>query len=212
MATGALPAGCSLLALLLGTLLPLAGRGLNAESGPTAGDPFLCQDPSRRDLLLPASRLCDGLFDCLGDVDETNCTACGRGAWKCVTSRRCIPELGKCNGVPDCEDASDEEPARCLDDACPGQSRFKCANGECVHRFERCDGVAVCSDGSDEHDCCRPDEFRCWLDEGRPRCDGVQDCDGGEDEADCAGELVTSNQGRQGDEYQLPSPARRGRP
>lgn len=89
-----------------------------------------------------------------------------------------ITEKMRCNGVPDCADATDER-------QCPG--RFTCTDGFSVAENWTCDGEPDCADESDETLCTG---FTCqdgaiippqWV------CDGEPDCDDGEDEVGCAG-------------------------
>jgi hypothetical protein len=47
----------------------------------------------------------DGLFDCDGD----ECKPCEDTEYKCQTGV-CIPGAGVCDGIPDCDDGTDEYP------------------------------------------------------------------------------------------------------
>lgn len=66
----------------------------------------------------------------------------------------CIPLVWRCDGLPECDDRSDElDCPVCLD------TQFKCKNdgshiGRCIEQSEVCDGFKHCSDGSDELHCC----------------------------------------------------------
>lgn len=87
-----------------------------------------------------------------------------------------ITDEMRCNGVPDCGDATDER-------LCPG--RFTCKDGFSIPENWACDGDSDCADESDETLCAA---FTCsdgatipptWV------CDGEPDCDDGEDEDGC---------------------------
>lgn len=43
----------------------------------------------------------------------------------------CIEIDSKCNGIPECQDASDETEELCLNIKCPGYT-YKCRYGACV--------------------------------------------------------------------------------
>ena len=97
-----------------------------------------------------------------------------------------IPGWGRCNGVPECEDGSDEV-------GCDSStSRYKCRNVDQFIALEKlCDGTKDCSDSSDENAECT--ERTCKVDGVNTQvpffttCDGTSDCDDASDEpADCA--------------------------
>ena len=71
------------------------------------------------------------------------------GMFACAnrTQGQCIPLTKQCDGIPDCQDASDE-----VSCPCP-QGQFKCKNGLCLPKVYRCNGIRECSDGSDEVAC-----------------------------------------------------------
>jgi hypothetical protein len=79
----------------------------------------------------------------------------------------CIHQAGRCNGVSNCADASDEEGCD-ADDlfvpayvgkqfTCPADFHddvhFRCANSECIEKVGLCNGEPNCADGSDETHC-----------------------------------------------------------
>ena len=100
--------------------------------------------------------------------------------FKC-SSEQCIPYWWKCDGVPDCDDASDEtqcgdaHDAMTIDDkrvtpvepevmGC-ADSKFQCSSGDCIWNAWVCDGEPDCSKGEDE------EEERCAM---MVRCDETQ--------------------------------------
>ncbi|XP_065196274.1 low-density lipoprotein receptor-related protein 4-like [Sycon ciliatum] len=107
----------------------------------------------------------------------------------CTASRACVPRSWRCDGEPDCTDASDE--VGCQDVSCEDH-QFMCSNGHCIPEAWECDTDVDCTDGSDEVGCAAPTcnplhQYTCndgtcihssW------RCDGDIDCLSAEDE-DC---------------------------
>ncbi|XP_060592838.1 mucin-2-like [Ruditapes philippinarum] len=130
----------------------------------------------------------DGLFDCEGD----ECKPCEKGEYKCQTGV-CIPGTGVCDGIPDCDDGTDEYPYQ----NCTCQEKYLCPDG--ITCATRCDGYPECSDDSDEDDCqyCKEEEFRCYDGDClKPEdvCDGICDCDDTtcEDELQCTTSTSTT--------------------
>ncbi|XP_051889300.1 sortilin-related receptor-like [Pristis pectinata] len=106
---------------------------------------------------------------------------------------------GRCNGVPDCSDESDEQNCNPL---CSRYFEFACENGrQCLQKMMICDGIRQCDDGSDEDPnyahctqteefsrTCEPFSFKCWNGvciSMEWKCDGVDDCGDYSDEANC---------------------------
>ena len=150
---------------------------------------------------------CDGHEDCRDGSDEANCTKdgengdagsgpgqsgaepsnrpvfpkgeCNRWMFKCA-NEECIPYWWKCDGTPDCSDASDEMECHHIegheggyddDDSYEdddddgggepqtpsptavggcGENRFRCNDGECIWQAWVCDGEKDCDGGEEE--------------------------------------------------------------
>ncbi|OQV24645.1 hypothetical protein BV898_01704 [Hypsibius exemplaris] len=88
----------------------------------------------------------------------------------------CIPETLVCNGVPDCEDLSDEYFCRC------NAEQIRCTDGICKNRTEICRGADSCITDT-------PEPLHCnCLDDLPPHkfCDGFPDCADNLDEIECS--------------------------
>ncbi|XP_043524481.1 modular serine protease-like isoform X3 [Frieseomelitta varia] len=72
---------------------------------------------------------------------ETNQFQCDNG--------QCIAKRGRCNGILDCTDNSDETFIQCGSITCSKFS-FRCNYGACIDSNLKCNGVTNCADGSDE--------------------------------------------------------------
>ncbi|CAH2987638.1 unnamed protein product [Chilo suppressalis] len=125
---------------------------------------FTCEDGS----CVPLSRYCDGINDCNDSSDEATCyigespeqlvlqrakkqvpqVLCRNDEWSCRDGT-CISYGGKCNGVIDCPDGSDETALMCDMNNCD-ESQFRCSYGACVANDAPCNGVPDCADNSDE--------------------------------------------------------------
>ncbi|KAM3956868.1 modular serine protease-like [Aphomia sociella] len=114
---------------------------------------------------------------------------CRRNQWQCRDGS-CIPFHGKCDGVVDCPDRSDETHPLCRNSRCQ-KNWFRCTYGACVDGSAPCDGIQECADNSDElHPNCRNETksfqyFKCLNGERIRRvdqCDGTPDCSDGSDE------------------------------
>ncbi|XP_042860326.1 basement membrane-specific heparan sulfate proteoglycan core protein-like isoform X47 [Penaeus japonicus] len=112
---------------------------------------------------------------------------------------QCIDKDKVCNGVYDCDDASDE--MRCNPLGCE-PNEYQCDNKRCVLKTWLCDSDDDCGDGSDERACvtnapgsaCRYNEFTCVNgSQCIPKsfhCDGEVDCLDGSDEQRCSKPIV----------------------
>lgn len=119
---------------------------------------------------IPLTQLCDGVVDCADSSDENsekcrkqreevppdendenknqlNCA--GWGQMKC-RSGLCISVDGKCNGIRDCDDGSDETARLCKAMTCT-EKQFKCDYGACVPLNAVCNGKVECWDETDEN-------------------------------------------------------------
>ncbi|XP_068626102.1 modular serine protease-like [Battus philenor] len=159
-----------------------------------------------------AAQICDGVPDCLDHSDEDLCTGvsssqlsltypyarskrqatsnCRKNQWQC-RDRTCISFDGKCDGIVDCPDGSDETYPLCRKEKCQ-YNWFRCTYGACVDGTAPCNGIQECADNSDELlPRCRNEtdeiqgRFKCLNGDMIPaanHCDGVVDCADGSDE------------------------------
>ncbi|XP_065223466.1 modular serine protease-like isoform X2 [Planococcus citri] len=68
--------------------------------------------------------------------------------FRCKNSQ-CIAKTFVCDGIPQCEDHSDEIYQQCKNKSCDEQN-FQCDYGACIKKEYQCDGSLQCVDGSDE--------------------------------------------------------------
>jgi len=70
----------------------------------------------------------------------------------CSSGSGCYSGEERCNGVPECNDYSDEK--NCSLDLCRAdRGSFLCGNGRCIRAIWTCDRSNDCSDGTDEINC-----------------------------------------------------------
>ncbi|XP_055601853.1 basement membrane-specific heparan sulfate proteoglycan core protein-like isoform X2 [Uranotaenia lowii] len=118
----------------------------------------------------------------------------GDDKFRCGKTDVFICEVQKCDGMPDCPNGEDENPADCPN--CP-EGEISCDQDNCISKALICDGKRDCNDGTDELDCetttipsrdCANDEYMCRDRSCIPAeqmCDGHEDCKDGEDERNC---------------------------
>jgi len=85
--------------------------------------------------------------------------------FKCLSGNECVHADGRCNGVANCDDGSDElgcqttweVPALLHTEECQepfvSDLQFRCGDNTCAPAAGLCNGVNNCADGSDERNC-----------------------------------------------------------
>jgi len=116
--------------------------------------------PQSSRILMPVNESCqqececqNGTFQCDESIScsITNCTS---SQFRCQSTGQCIPLNWICDGVNDCQDASDEKKNQCQNQCLNKTQTFQCSNQQCIPIDRRCDGLPDCRDGSDELNCC----------------------------------------------------------
>ncbi|KAG8187240.1 hypothetical protein JTE90_020668 [Oedothorax gibbosus] len=83
-----------------------------------------------------------------------DCSRLCPGKIMCESKRGCYSLQQRCNGVTQCEDASDEK--NCVSELCNYENGgFLCNNGRCIQEVWTCDRTDDCGDLSDEKNCLR---------------------------------------------------------
>jgi hypothetical protein len=112
---------------------------------------------------------------------------CKQDEFPCLISEQCIPMSGRCNGIKECKDGTDEIDC----DICPADNFFCRKSQKCIPATERCDGITQCPQGEDEQ-LCKRTSSQLYMCENRQTqiardlvCDGKPDCPDGSDEKYC---------------------------
>ncbi len=132
--------------------------------------------------------------DCFDNADEKDCPpiTCSAAQFKCANNNQCIHESYKCDGIPDCDDRSDEQGCPSLAPNQCSDQHFRCkTSGICIPDAWHCDGTNDCEDGSDEPSTCdrvdcQQNFFKCNNSKCVYKsfvCDGTDDCGDGSDES-----------------------------
>ena len=123
---------------------------------------------------------------------------CFSNEFACLDGSKCIPRSWVCDGLPHCDDYSDEFHSQCNN--CAADDLFLCKyNGVniCLNAKYQCDGLWHCEGVADEllslcgvNGKCPADRFQCryfgldtCLSKERHQCNGEPSCDDGSDEA-----------------------------
>ncbi|XP_072324712.1 LOW QUALITY PROTEIN: SCO-spondin [Scyliorhinus torazame] len=103
----------------------------------------------------PLGWVCDNEMDCPDGSDEKNCNrTCRGGEFQCGSSSQCIRHQELCDGIPHCQDQSDETIDNCGSmriPPCPGS--FLCHSKVCINSTRVCNGLPDCAQGEDELNC-----------------------------------------------------------
>ena len=146
---------------------------------------------------IPARHVCERnnthVYDCHDKSDEHNqlCGCPDPGDWACHDGDGCIIDTQVCDGIPQCNDESDELTSVCVNWTC-STGLWKCGDLKCISRLLVCDGKAHCDDASDELLCldweCADGWTKCanglQCIKNEAFCNGKTDCSDFSDEAD----------------------------
>ena len=85
---------------------------------------------------IPYHKLCDGIYDCEGGIDEENCTKLScPGLFRCRKEGTCLDQKLRCDGHPDCHQSHEDEQL-CEEFICP-------VNCICLHRSVDCSNHSI---------------------------------------------------------------------
>ncbi|XP_068678448.1 LDL receptor repeat-containing protein egg-1-like [Montipora capricornis] len=171
----------TILILLVGALEATDGKSFGGTRKNTealgkancADDRYRCEGGNK---CIPLKWICDGVNDCDDKLDERNCfvinetdsvsdvnskqsdvsqeatAGCPRSTYSCDKGAKCLLLSSLCDGLSDCEDATDERNCP-LNPVCES-NKFSCdENAKCFPLSWVCDSINDCNDQSDEHNC-----------------------------------------------------------
>jgi len=129
--------------------------------------PLVCVDCAGQEPIEPCVEHTGGAQVCRLHEEYLAPGQSNQDTFRCLDGT-CLSQAGRCNGVNNCADESDETgcdaeehlfvPAYLSSDyVCPADKHddvhFTCANSRCIDRVGLCNGINNCGDGSDETSC-----------------------------------------------------------
>jgi hypothetical protein len=140
---------------------------LSAAGWAGCAPPLVCVDCPGQEPLEPCAEHTAGAYQCHLHEEYLTPGQSNQDSFRCLDGT-CLSQAGRCNGVDNCADGSDETgcdadehlfvPAYLTQDyACPANKHddvhFTCANSRCIDKVGLCNGIDNCGDGSDEAGC-----------------------------------------------------------